>query len=78
MEREPARLAGLVVGVVSALLALLVALGLPISGAAQEAILGVVAFAAPIAAGLWIRRHVTPVSDPRNDQGEKLVPTKVS
>lgn len=55
---EPVFNRGLVVAAVTALLALLVAFGVPIDDAQQTAILGFIAAAAPIVAAVWARRSV--------------------
>lgn len=58
LATEPARLVGLVTTVVTSVLALLVALGLPISDELTVAILGLVAGVGPLVAGVIIRGRV--------------------
>lgn len=58
MASEPARVVGLVTTVVTSVLALLVALGLPISDELTVAILGIIASVGPIVAGIAIRGRV--------------------
>lgn len=55
---EPARLIGAITTAVSSVLALLVALGLPISQELTIAILGLIAGLGPIVAGALIRSRV--------------------
>lgn len=61
MKNEPAITIGSVTALVTALVGLLVAFGVPLSTEQQTAIIGLVAVAAPIVAALLIRRKVTPV-----------------
>ena len=61
MKNEPAITSGSVTALVTALVGLLVAFGVPLSTEQQTAIIGLVAVAAPIVAALLIRRKVTPV-----------------
>ncbi len=76
--REPALTAGGAVAAAAALLAVLTAFGLPLSGTQQTAILTVVAAAAPIAAAFLTRAKVTPVLHPRASDGTPLAPVRVS
>lgn len=59
-QREPAAVAGTIVAVVTAGLALVVAFGVDLDETQTEAILGVAAVVAPILAALLIRPRVTP------------------
>lgn len=80
MNREPARWGAAVISLITALMALLVAFGVDITNAQQEAILGfvaaVIAVAAPFVVNEWVRRRVTPVEDPHTVDGRPafLVP----
>ncbi|MDQ3540481.1 MAG: hypothetical protein M3440_07310 [Chloroflexota bacterium] len=58
MNTEPARLIASITGGVAALIALLVAFGVDLTEDQKTAILGIVAVAAPIIAGLFIRQNV--------------------
>ncbi|MDQ3540044.1 MAG: hypothetical protein M3440_05095 [Chloroflexota bacterium] len=58
MNTEPARLIASITGGVAALIALLVAFGVDLTEDQKTAILGIVAIAAPIIAGLFIRQNV--------------------
>lgn len=60
MKREPAITVGAISAAVAAVLALLVAFGIPVTEEQQTAILGVVAAIGPIVTGLLIRRKVSP------------------
>lgn len=57
-DAEPALTVGMVLSAVTALLSLLVAVGLPVSGRVQAAILAVIATVAPIVTALWARGRV--------------------
>src|SRR5688572_24437503 len=70
-----------VVTVLTAVLGLLAAFGLPISDDQQEAILTAVTALVPIVAliaAMWARRKVTPLADPRDDLGRRLVPEQAT
>lgn len=60
MSNEPAVTIGSVTALVAAAITLLVAFGVDISTDQKAAIMGVVTIAAPIVAGLLIRRKVSP------------------
>lgn len=62
MSNEPAVTVASVTAVVAALIGLLVAFGLDVSKEQTAAILGLVAVAGPIVAGLVTRTKVTPTS----------------
>ena len=59
-DNEPAITAGGITALVSALIALGAAFGMPITDAQKTAILSLVAIVAPIAVGLVVRGFVTP------------------
>ena len=63
MSNEPAITIGSIVALVGAVVALLVSFGVDITDEQQKAILAVVTIGGPIAAGLLIRRKVTPVTE---------------
>jgi ABC-type nickel/cobalt efflux system permease component RcnA len=71
--------AGAVVGAVMATLAMLVALGVinlepSQMGAIETALVALVGLVVPLL-GAWLARSkVTPVANPHNDAGERLVP----
>ncbi len=58
MNREPAAIVASVTGAATAIIALVVAFGLDLTADQQTAILGVVAVAAPLIAGVVIRSKV--------------------
>lgn len=74
MTREPLLKKATWVGIATAVLALLVTLGVDIPASTQAAILAVVAAVVPLVAALWGRGDVTPVADPRDADGNQLVP----
>lgn len=63
--REPLATAATITAAVAAVLALLVAFGVALDEAQQQAILGVAAVAAPLIVAIVVRPKVTPVADPR-------------
>jgi len=65
MKREPLVTVSAIVAAASALLSLLVVLGLPIDGHTKKVILGVVATFSPLVVAFLTRPKVTPVADPR-------------
>lgn len=62
MKNEPVVTVASITALVAAVLALLVAFGLPLSNDEQQAILGLAAVVAPLVAALVARRKVTPVN----------------
>ena len=62
MSKEPAITIGSISAGVSAVIALLVAFGVPLTEDQQTAILGVVAAAGPIVAAVITRRFVSPAA----------------
>jgi len=65
MNREPLLTRATITAAVTAVLSLLVAFGLDLSGDERTAILGVVTVLAPIVVAAVTRHKVTPVDDPR-------------
>ena len=74
MKKEPLATKSVVVAAVTALIGVVVAFGLPLSTEQQAAILALTAVVAPIVLALFARKDVTPVADPKTDEGEPLVP----
>lgn len=73
MQREPILKAATLVSIVAAILSLLVAYGVPITEAQQDAWQTVAVLLAPFVVWGIARWKTTPVSDPRDDTGTKLV-----
>ena len=67
MKKEPAITIGTISAAVAAVLALLVAFGIPVTDDQQTAILGVVAALGPIVTGLIVRRKVSPAQGRSRD-----------
>ena len=65
MQNEPVITANTIVGLVTAVLVLLVAFGLPLTDDMRASIIGVVVIVAPLLAAWWARRKVTPIANPR-------------
>lgn len=76
IKNEPAAFGGAVTALIQAVIGVLVAFNLNVTPEQQQAILGlttaIVSMTVIVAA--IIRQNVTPVYNPRNDEGEKLVP----
>lgn len=76
IKNEPAAFGGAVTALIQAVIGVLVAFNLNVTPEQQQAILGlttaIVSMTVIVAA--VIRQNVTPVRNPRNDDGEKLVP----
>ena len=73
MTREPLFNAAILVAIVSTGITMLVAFGLPVTPDQTKAILGFVTVVAPLVVAWLTRNKVTPLSDPRNRAGERLV-----
>lgn len=74
-NREPLITGAIVVSLVAAAIQLLVAFGIPLTPDQTQAIMGFVTILAPLVVAWLVRGKVTPLADPRNNRGEKLVPT---
>jgi len=72
MRNEPVVTANGIVALVTALLVLSVSFGLSLTDEQRAAIIGVVVIVAPLASAWWIRRQVTPLSAPRDEDGAPL------
>lgn len=73
MKTEPATIGSGITAAATAIIALLVAFGIPLTDEQTAAILAVVAVAAPLVGGLIVRRFVTPAAV----VAEKVVDGKV-
>ena len=74
MEREPLLTKASWVALVTAVIAVAVAFGLPLTDEQQKALIALAGVLAPLAAAVWARGQVTPVADPRDDDGNRLTP----
>lgn len=75
ISREPVLTIASVTALVIAVIALLRAFGVPITGDEQDAITGVVGAGGAIVSAFIARGYVTPLSSPRNSTGRPLVPS---
>lgn len=73
-SEQPVLTAASLVALGAAILALLVAFGIPVTPGQVEAILGLITVVAPFAVALLTRKHVTPVVNPKAADGTPLVP----
>lgn len=74
MTREPLLTAAGVTAAISAIIGLLATFGVNLTDQQTAGILGVVAVLAPIVVALASRSKVTPVADPKDDNGTPLRP----
>jgi uncharacterized membrane protein (Fun14 family) len=79
IKNEPVLTAGAVVGAIMATLAALVALGVininpEQMGAIGAALTAVVGLALPVVGAFVARQYVTPVSNPKDNEGNALTP----
>lgn len=74
MRREPLLKKATWTALAGAALAVLVAAGAPISPDLRAALIALIGAAAPVAVAVWGRRDVTPLADPRDNQGRPLTP----
>ena len=72
-EQEPVITANSIVAFISAAIVLAITFGLSISEEQKAAILGVVVIVAPLVAAWWARRKVTPLAEPKDEDGSPLV-----
>jgi len=72
MSREPLLTKASWVTLVTAVIAVAVAFGLPLSDEQQKALIALAGVLAPVAAAVWARGQVTPVADPRDEDGNPL------
>lgn len=74
MKREPVAIVNAIIAVIEALIALLVAFGLDLTAEQVGAIMAFVAAVGGLIGILIVRPRVTPVADPRDKAGRRLVP----
>lgn len=73
MNREPLTWRGLAVLVLAAVAQLLTEFGITMSAGLQDAIVGLVAAAGLVYLVVTGRREITPIEDPRDEDGAQLV-----
>lgn len=78
MNRQPLINAALIVALAASALSVLVAFGLGLTPDQIQALMGFVTVAAPLLVALLAHKKVTPLSDPRNSDGEQLVAVDAS
>lgn len=71
-DTQPVITSATVVAVITALVALLVAFGVPVTEEQKIAIIGFVAVVAPLATIFWSKRKTTTLVDPTDVDGESL------
>lgn len=74
MNREPLITTAVITSVVSAALVLLASFGLALDAGQTQAIIGFITVVAPLVLAYVARKHVTPVSDPKDSNGSPLAP----
>jgi uncharacterized membrane protein (DUF441 family) len=74
VKREPVLTSASIVALVAALIAVLAAFGLPLSDDQTTAVVSLVGVVAPLVVALLSRPRVTPIADPKTDEGIPLVP----
>lgn len=74
MTREPLLTKASWTALVMAVIAVAVAFGLPLTDEQQKALIALAGVLAPVAAAVWARGQVTPVADPRDNDGQPLTP----
>lgn len=74
MKREPVAIVNAIIAVIEAAIALLVAFGLDLTKEQVGAIMAFVAAVGGFMGTLIVRPRVTPVADPRDNAGRRLVP----
>lgn len=73
MDTSPVGWAATIVALVGAIIAVVVAAGVPISPELESAIQNLFMVAAPLLVWLFTRGKTTPLADPRDEQGVQLV-----
>ena len=74
MERQPVVNRAFIVAAVGLAVAALAKAGVVVPKDVATNLVEVAAVLAPIALAYWARRHVTPVKDPRDADGNQLTP----
>ena len=73
MDTSPVGMAAVIVAVIGAFIGVLVAFGVPIPEGAEDALVAFFVTASPLFVWLLSRGRTTPLADPRDEQGVKLV-----
>jgi hypothetical protein len=76
MKREPVAIVSSVIAVIEAAIALLVAFELSLTAEQVGAIMAFVTAVGGLIRILIVRPRVTPVADPRDNEGRRLVPAQ--
>lgn len=74
MTNEPVAVITAVIALVSAIVALLPLFGVPLTAEQAAGIMAVVVAAGGVVSTLLIRSQVTPVANPRDNDGNRLTP----
>ena len=72
MSNEPVAIIGAIVGLVEAIIALLPLFGVALTIEQQAALMAVVVAAGSVVSAVWARSLVTPVSNPKDNDGNAL------
>ncbi len=72
MSNEPVAIIGAIVGLVEAIIALLPLFGVALTIEQQAALMAVVVAAGSVISAVWARSLVTPVANPRDNDGNML------
>jgi hypothetical protein len=78
MRLEPVAVVNGLIAIIEASIALAVGFGLNWSGEQVGLVMAVVIAVGNFAKTLWARGQVTPVDDPRNNEGRRLTPEQQS
>ena len=73
LSNEPVITGGAIVALIESIILLLTSFGLKMSADQVTAIMSVVVILVPIIMAVWARSQVTPVSNPRDNEGRQLV-----
>ena len=72
MTHEPLAIRGAIVAVATAVLSLIILLGVDIDTETQAAIIAAIGAVSGLVVAVWSRGKVTPVADPRDSEGYPL------
>ena len=77
LQTEPVAIIAAIVGLIEAIVALLPLFGVPLTVEQQAAIMAVIVAAGSVVSAIWARSLVTPVANPRDNDGNVLKPDQV-